>query len=295
MKFKDILSEYNIPTAPAGHHHAREGWIQIDCPYCGRDSHKWHMGYSIESNFVNCWRCGSHRLINTLMEITGLPYNQIRKLLDKFEDSYFKKRQKPIGRLVIPSGVRPLRQALHSVHKKYLRDRGFDWKEIERVWKIYGIRNASKLAWRIWIPIYYHGEIVSWTTRSISRSPRIVRYISAKEDEEAIPHKHLLYGEDFARHGIIVLEGVTDVWRIGPGAVATFGSGYSQEQLERIAKYPVRAICFDNEPEAQKRARRLSNDLSVFTGETFNVTLDAKDAAEESERNINRLRKEILG
>jgi len=289
MKFKDILQEYNIPIAPAGHHHAREGWIQIDCPYCGRDSQGWHMGYSIEGNFVNCWRCGSHRLINTVVEITGLSYREVKKLLDDLETEHFE-REKPLGKLVLPTGIKDL----HSAHKKYLYNRGFKWRKLVHVWKIFGIGIAPRLSWRIFIPIHYHGEVVSWTTRSISNNLKIVRYISAGENEEAMPHKELLYGEDFARHAVIVVEGIFDVWRIGPGAVATFGSGYSQEQLERIAKYPTRAICFDSEPEAQKRARKLVNDLSVFPGETYNVILDMKDAAEESKENIKRLRKEIL-
>lgn len=289
MKFKDILQEYNIPIAPAGHHHAREGWIQIDCPYCGRDSQGWHMGYSIEGNFVNCWRCGSHRLINTVVEITGLSYREVKKLLDDLETEHFE-REKPLGKLVLPTGIKDL----HSAHKKYLYNRGFKWRKLVHVWKIFGIGIAPRLSWRIFIPIHYHGEVVSWTTRSISSNPKTVRYISAGENEEAMPHKELLYGEDFARHAVIVVEGIFDVWRIGPGAVATFGSGYSQEQLERIAKYPTRAICFDNESEAQKRARKLVNDLSVFPGETYNVILDMKDAAEESSKNIKRLRKEIL-
>jgi len=289
MKFKDILQEYNIPIAPAGHHHAREGWIQIDCPYCGRDSQGWHMGYSIEGNFVNCWRCGSHRLINTVMEITGLSYREVKKLLDDLETEHFE-REKPLGKLVLPTGIKDL----HSAHKKYLYNRGFKWRKLVHVWKIFGIGIAPRLSWRIFIPIHYHGEVVSWTTRSISNNLKIVRYISAGENEEAMPHKELLYGEDFARHAVIVVEGIFDVWRIGPGAVATFGSGYSQEQLELIAKYPTRAICFDSEPEAQKRARKLVNDLSVFPGDTYNVILDKKDAAEESKENIKRLRKEIL-
>ena len=290
MKFKDILSEYNIPIGPMSHYHCREGWINIDCPYCSSDSQGWYMGYSIEGNFVNCWRCGSHRLVDTLMELTKLSYNEVKKLLDDLERPRFERKEKPLGKLVLPTGIKKL----HSAHKYYLRDRGFNWKEMERIWKIWGIGIASKLSWRIWIPIHYHGETVSWTTRSISNNPSITRYISAGEDEEAMPHKELLYGEDFARHAVIVVEGIFDAWRIGQGAVATFGSGYSMEQLERIAKYPIRAICFDSEIEAQKRARKLSNDLSVFPGDTYAVALDKKDAAEESEENIRRLRKEVL-
>lgn len=247
------------------------------------------MGYSIAGNYVNCWRCGGHPLINTVMVLTNLTYNEVKKLLDDLETEHFEK-PKTLGKLIIPTGIKKIR----SAHIQYLHSRGFDWKKIEHIWKIQGIGIASRLSWRIWIPIHHHGKTISWTTRSISHNPKITRYISASEDEEAIPHKKLLYGEDFARHAIIVNEGPINVWRIGPGAVATFGSGYSIEQLERMSKYSIRAICFDNEPEAQKRARKLVNDLSVFPGETYNVILDAKDAAEESRENIERLRKEIL-
>jgi len=289
MNIIEILKEYNITIAPSNHHHSTTGWVNIDCPFCGKDSHGWHMGLNLEYGYASCWRCGSKRLIETVMELTGLPYNKVKKILGDLETEHFEK-PKPLGRLVLPSGIKEL----HSAHKKYLYNRGFNWQKIKKLWKIFGIGIAPRLQWRIWIPIHYHGEIVSWTTRSISYNPNITRYISAGENEEAVPHKELLYGEDFARHAIIVTEGPIDAWRIGQGAVSTFGSGYSQAQLLRISKYLIRAICFDNEYEAQKRARKLVNDLSVFPGETFNILLDSKDPGEATPQEIKRIRKEIL-
>ena len=105
MKFEEILKEYNIPTAPMNHHHARIGWINIDCPFCGRDSHKWHMGYSVSGKFVNCWRCGSHRLIDTIIELTNLPYKQAKKLLGSLEIEISEKKIKKQSKLVIPKVV----------------------------------------------------------------------------------------------------------------------------------------------------------------------------------------------
>jgi hypothetical protein len=222
------------------------------------------------------------------MEILHISFHDAKRILDSLDQPRFEIKQKSKGKLVVPKDIGDLR----IVHKRYLSDRNFDWREIRRIWKICGIGLSSRLSWRIWIPIHYHGEVVSWTTRAIS--DKVVRYISAGEKEESMAHKELLYGEDFVRHAIIVVEGVTDVWKIGPGAVATFGSGYSTQQLARIARYPTRAICFDNEPEAQKRANRLVRDLSVLPGDTYNVRLDAKDAADESRENIEQLRREIL-
>ena len=283
MNFKEILSNFNISYRTEGNH-CRPGWINIDCPYCGQDTEKFHMGYSIENHFLNCWRCGSHPLIQTLMKITNVSFHQLKKLLDDLDTTKFEK-ETPTGRLILPKGIKPL----HSAHKKYLYKRGFNWKRIERIWQIKGITISSNLQWRIFIPIIYHAKVVSWTTRAIGNTEP--RYITADLNEEAIPHKNLLYGEDFARHAIIVVEGVFDVWKIGRGAVSAFGVGYSSSQLSKIAKYPVRAICFDNEKIAQKRAQKLYNNLALFPGETYNIILDRKDAAEESNKNIVKIRK----
>lgn len=289
MNFRDILNEYNIPIAPDNHHHTRPGWINIDCPLCGRHSDKFHLGYSIAGNYVNCWKCGNHNLIYSLMELTGESYKKIKKLLSGLDIEKFEK-PKPKGKLVLPKGLLDR----HPAHHKYIKERGFKWHRTRNLWRFKCLALHPKLSWRIFIPLIHRGKMVSWTTRAISKSKRVVRYISAGENQESIPHKELLYGEDYARHAIVVVEGVFDVWRIGQGAVATFGTGFSSAQIERMAKYPVRAICFDNEPEAQKRAKRLVNDLSVFPGDTYNVVLDAKDADKESKKNIKRLRREIL-
>jgi len=289
MKFTDILQELNIEYKTEGHHHCRPGWINLDCPFCGKDSHKWHLGYSIESNFFHCWRCGFHSIIETLMEITGYSATKCKKILKDVEYTEVK-REKPKGKLILPKGIGKLQKP----HRRYLRSRRFNWKKIQNLWQISGIGIASKLPWRIFIPILHHGKMVSWTTRSISNSNMVTRYISASLKEESIPHKSLLYGEDYAQKTIVITEGPFDVWKIGPGAVATLGIGYSLEQLLRMTKYPKRMVCFDHERIAQERAKRLCNELSVFPGKTFNIQLDAKDAASATNREIERIRKEIL-
>jgi len=290
MKFIDILNQLNIQYRTSGHHHCRPGWIQIDCPYCGRDSNKWHLGYSLEGNFLNCWKCGSHPLISTLMECSHLPFKTVKKALTNL-DSPPPPKERPQGKLRIPKGVKPLARP----HRNYLHKRRFYSSKLEKAWGIKGIGVASRLSWRIFIPIIYHSKTVSWTTRTISEKSR-PRYISASEVEESIPHKSLLYGEDFARHAIIIVEGPFDAWRIGPGAVATFSTGVSQSQIEKMLKYPIRGVCFDNEPDAQKRAIKLCNNLSVFPGETFNIQLDdgVKDSAEMNLKQVKYLREKIL-
>ena len=283
----DILQEHNVRYQTEGHHHCRPGWLQIDCPFCGRNSHRWHMGFNLSGKYFNCWRCGHHSAIKVVAELTGESFRSAAQLLGDVSSLKHEKRTR--GKLKLPGGIGEMKAA----HLRYLKGRNFNPKKIARLWGVKGISIHSRLSWRLFVPIHFQGETVSWTTRSISDSTS-PRYIGASEKEESMAKGDLLYGEDYCRHAVIVHEGITDVWRTGPGAVATTGIGYSRKQVLKLSKYPVRAICFDSEPVAQERAEALADELSIFPGDTYTITLDAKDAGSASDREIHELRKLFL-
>lgn len=285
MKFTDILDQYSIPYITGNHHHCRPGWIQLDCPFCTeKGSHKWRMGYSIEDKYTNCWVCGNHSLLEVIASITNTSFHESRKLIQDISSSYEKKIVKQ-GILKYPKDVKPMTAS----HKKYLIKRGFDPDLIAKRWDVQGIGLSSSYSWRLFLPITYQGEVVSWTTRSLTNEGS--RYINAPAEDEKLSLKKILYGQDFAVNSIIIVEGPLDVWKIGPGAVCTFGLSYTMAQVRQMIKFPRRAVCFDNEPEAQIRANKLINDLSVFGGENYNIVLDSKDAGEAEEKELKKLRK----
>lgn len=294
MQFVDVLREHRITYWTEGKY-CRSGWIQFHCPFCfgGQDPNKPYCGYNISFNYVNCWRCGPHGLGKTLMVLTGQQWKDVKKVIEEFDAPRRNEEEVHRGVLTLPRGVGKLLQC----HGDYLRGRGFDVKELKRLWRIQGLGSNGKrkgaewcdLAWRIFIPVHWRGEVVSWTTRSLKDSG--LRYISASEEEEAVPHKTLLYGEDYATTAISIHEGPADVWKVGPGATATLGTGWTSAQVLRMSKYPRRVICFDSEPAAQKRARSLCSLLEVFPGETFNVVLDAKDAGSAGLGELRKFRK----
>lgn len=289
MKFADVLRELEIPFREAGeHHHTRPGWIQLDCPFCGPGSEKWHLGYSLNGNYLNCWQCGPQRLVETLAELSGRKLRECSALLhDITRVREFEQKDKR-GKLVLPKALGPLKKC----QRQYLRSRGFNVKRIERLWQVQGIGINPPYSWSIFIPITLQGAVVSWTTRSISNEG--LRYNTAPAECESISAKNLLYGMDYCRHAIIIVEGPLDVWNIGPGAAAIMGLGYKQAQVLKMSQFPVRVVCFDSEPAAQKRARRLCDKLEVFPGKTYNVVLNAKDPGEAEQKEIRQLRKEFL-
>ena len=284
MHITDIFNDYHIPYKVSGHHHCREGWIQIDCPFCGRNTKKWHMGYSLNGGHMSCWRCGIHSAAWTLSVITGISVKDIEKVLKGVKTRKLEKTKKT-GTLKLPDGI----DELGNAHKLYLRKRGLNPDEISRIWGVKGIGIAAKYPWSLFVPNYIGDSLVSWCVRELS--DKGVRWMDAPAEMEAVSGKEILYGEQLASHAIIICEGPGDCWSIGPGAVATLGLNYSTSQVNLMLKYPVRAVCFDNEPLAQKRAKELVEMLAVYPGETYNIQLDSKDAGSASEKELRSIRK----
>jgi hypothetical protein len=283
-----ILQELRIEFRRSGeHHHVTNNFIGIDCPFCSPGSHKFKLGIGRNCYTCTCWSCGKRSLVDALVESSSQPWQTVRKLLGEFTDNA-PVEVRPAGKLVIPEGVGPLLPA----HREYLRERGFRPKTLRLLWGVQGIGIAPKYSWRLWIPIHAGGKVVSWTTRGLADHGQ--RYVTAPKECEAVSSKSVVFGADLARHGVIICEGPFDAMRIGPGGVATLGTAFTQAQVERLSRFPVRAIVFDSEPEAQRQATRLADALAVHPGRTVRVELDAADPGSAGPKEIRRLREEFL-
>lgn len=302
MNITEVLEQYGVPYKLHGdHHHVGRNWVGMDCPYCSPGSGGFRMGWSLRKKYLNCWRCGPCRTNDALIMLLGVNSDEARRIakeLKAHDDLNPYVRGMDIrGTLKLPEGLGPLT----AYHKRYLLKRGFSPRNLVKEWEIEGIGIAKRLAWRLFIPIHdKKGEVVSWTTRAISekQSPR---YMTAKANQEKVNHKHLLYGEwKVPGHAIVVVEGPTDVWAVGPGAVATTGLSYGPHQVWKIAQYPVRVVCFDGEDQAQARADKLCEQLAPFEGETYRVRLESgKDPGacvqtEEGQAELCWLRRRFL-
>lgn len=293
MTMEEIFDRFHIEYRKAGeHHHARYGWIQVDCPQCSADSQRFRLGYNIKGNYFTCWSCGPKKYHLTVAILCKRPVAEIYPLLKGIKREILEKEPtKSSLTLTWPANL----VTLKGPHKRYLLSRGFDPKYVSQLWQLKGISlNPDGLSWRIVIPIFYKGDIVSWTARSILPNAKR-RYMTARPSEEKLFHKDLLFGEDFCRgDSVVVHEGPLDAISTGPGAVSTFGTVFSQKQVLKISKYKRRVICFDSSPEGREAGMKLAEQLKVFPGETYHLTLDAKDSGEASLEELKDLRRRFL-
>lgn len=298
MDIQRLLIDHNIPFATEGQH-STEGWVNVHCPFCA-GSREFHLGLNEDGRAAHCWRCGSHPIIDALSHILELPPSRVRSLLQEYRINITRKRVEPkvaIFPLKFPSP----NSRLTSYYKRYLERRNFDPRELEAEWEIRQTGPVSTLdgipySHRILIPIRWNGEVVTFQARDITeKSPQ--KYLACPKRREKIHHKDILYGKQEAwrnPRGIIVVEGVTDVWRLGRYAAATFGIKFKMEQVLQLSKVNDRFfIIFDEEPQAQKQAKELATKLKALGKQAYIQKIDG-DPGEMKPEDAKHLVKELL-
>lgn len=274
-----FLNEYSIDKT-INHPHCTPNRVNIHCPFC-KGSRDFHLGIHLINAYGNCWRCGPHSILEIIHEILNISWREAYRILDEYSDvsgiSLRRKKEKiKLTKVKLPVNLRPL----IDLHKQYITDRKFSSEKIEDVWGIKSTDVIGDYKHRIFIPIFYRGEIVSFQCRTPYEHVGL-RYKTCAKPHEKIHHKHILYGIDnVVDDTIVVVEGVTDVWRLGPGAVSTFGLGYTREQVFLISKFKNIFILFDNEPAAQETARKLAEEVAYITKKGRVIVVNSKTSGD---------------
>ena len=112
---------------------------------------------------------------------------------------------------------------------------------------------------RLIIPIYDADQrLAGWQARYVGDCPaEVPKYLSCK----GMRKTQLLYGlaEAMCTTGpVVIVEGPTDVWRLGPGAVALFGKDMSLPQQALLdQQLPGRIVVVMLDRDAQDKAQEL--------------------------------------
>lgn len=301
MSIQRILSKHNIPYVTEGNKHCTEGWVNIHCPFC-TGSQDYHLGIHEDGKAANCWRCGSHSVVSVLQQLLKITKGEaIQKLKESGSASSFSRRAEEAKVSIFPLRFPKPYSKLTPYYKKYLENRNFDPDYLEEEWGLLQTGPSSFLdnisySHRILIPIRWNGEIVSFQGRDITgKSER--KYLACSKRREKIHHKNILYGKQEqwkTASGIIVVEGVTDVWRLGPGSVATFGIKFKMEQVMALSKINDRFfIVFDSDQDAQNQAKILSTKLKAL-GKQVHIEKIADDPGSMKQDDANHLVKMLL-
>jgi len=267
IDMKSLLEDHEVEISTSGKNVTR-GWIEINCPFCSDPS--FHLGIS-SKNIFSCWRCGEKgNAIKLLKALLDKSYEEVRDVLEKYtleDDFEFKEehRAKAEEKVVLP---RSATKKMPKEAKQYLLNRNFDPQKMSSKYKLRFCGFSGEYKFRIIIPIFRNGKLVSFTSRDYTGRATIP-YLT---DSKSMERKLYLYNVDTVKDKAIIVEGVFDAWRFGDGAIATLGTRYSKYQVLEIARLGLKyvAVVFDDEDEAQNLAKNLALDISPYV-EVVNV------------------------
>lgn len=254
---KRFCQDFSIEMAKSGKHF-RTGWVNISCKFCQGHA-GFHGGFNIAEGYYNCHRCGAHPLPKVIAILTGANRNTVKDIIKKYStvsaDIRPQDNKKNIpSQIVFPSGTQPLTQKA----KNYLINRNFDPDKLSQTWSIQSTSHVGFYKHRILAPIYQNNKLVSYQCRDVTGNhPQ--KYLACHQEDEIIPHQHCIYGLDqTTNRQCIVVEGITDVWRMGIGSVCTFGISFTKQQAKLLAmNFDKVFIMYDSEIQAQEQAEAL--------------------------------------
>ncbi len=294
FKILDYLNEAGVPYSLHGKN-ISQGWVGINCPFCSGDR-SYHGGIPLTGNIFSCFRCNTKTSIKKLIvELEKCSSQQASITYSRYSDILYIPNYIDIQRATKVEWPPPVvtNKPLES-HIRYIEDRNYDINHLVKNYNIHFGGYTGDFKYRIVIPVYLQGKLVSYLGRDISNMSYL-KYKNLREQDSVLPVKETVYNIDNVTDEAIICEGVFDSWRFGFNAVALFGLVYTQKQVRMLGKLKKAYICFDNEPQAQAAAEILAEEL-IWQGVKVEILLiDTKDPGEMSSEEADTVKQELFG
>jgi hypothetical protein len=278
-----------------------DGWLQVQCPWHENGARGYKGGIYLADGHYNCWNCGGHPIEKVISDLLSISYYEAKHLLEEYStDDIIRNKinkKRSLGKSIELPGNEIIKS---SKAWNYLLKRNFDPEYLIRQYKIKDGGLTGYWNFRIIIPVFINNQIVTFQGRSLFSKEKckelgIERYETLNINDSVINAKHTFYGlDDCKGDWTVLVEGPTDRWRLGPNNIlSSLGTSTSQEQINLLSKRFKKVIfLFDNEKQAQDRARKYGEQLSALGVEVeiFNSEFehDPGDYSSEEELAIRR-------
>jgi len=274
----------------------QEGWVNVNCPFCDDPSN--HGGFNLKGSYYNCWRCGWHSLVEVVEALALVDSEEAKRILFQYDtrgrivedlNLKIKKKKEKVDEVrYIPD------EKIGSYGKHFLLKRGFDPDYVIEKYDLRWGGEVGDWKFRIIIPIRYRNRIIAFQGRDVTGLTK-VRYLTSPSEINSKNPKDVLYNVDRSfGEKVGVVEGPTDVWRMGDGFVATMGTSVTPGQLKLLGRWKKVFIIFDSERNALKEAWKIKKNLEfLYDCDCRVVNLEKGDPGDLTDREARKLRKEL--
>lgn len=272
------------------------GWIGVCCPFCSDDG--FHMGINIRHKTVSCFRCGVSgtilKYLSAELRSFTLALDAVKKLipreLKRFGEIDRVDNSAKNIKVELPRGAKP---GLGPLHMDYLRHKRknpiLDPQKLADEYNLFHTGPISDYPNSIIVPVVRKFRLVTFTTISIADNIDI-RYKHLDNESSIIYIKEYLYNIHTVIKVVFVVEGIFDCWRIGSGAVPTFGTKLTDAQILLLSKIPNVVLLFDGDGPGRIAAQVTADKLSALTN-VYNINLpDGYDPDMLSQEQVDKIK-----
>jgi hypothetical protein len=95
---------------------------------------------------------------------------------------------------------------------------------------------------------------------------------------------------------VVIVEGITDVWRLGYGAVCTFGIKFTPQQVRLLGNaFTNRFVLYDQtEKQALRQGKKLAEQLSIYPGNTEYIEIKGVNAKKDPAQYTNLFASKLM-
>jgi DNA primase len=292
LDIESFFSEHDIETSNRGKNVGKD-WIGIDCPFCGGSG--FHGGVNRDHKGFSCWQCGETAdPIKLVRELLDMQTHEAIRALEPFASNRpVKKEVKQhkatgkVNRIIVPG------YTLTDVGKNYLINRNFNPDMVVRDFYVQETGPAGDYKYRIMIPVIMNKQIVTFQGRDYTGKQE-QRYKALPNERSIVPIKESVYNIDTVDDKVLILEGPTDVWRMGAGSICLCGVKYSQAQINALMNRGIKKAVVMFDAAASREADLLAIQLTSFIDDVKILFLDSGDPADLSYEEAMNLKRDIL-
>lgn len=290
-----LLNNENISYITSGKN-VTAGWAELRCIYPTCHDPSKHLGINLQTGWFHCWSCSNKGdFIKFIMMVRHVGVGKAKEIAETL--TYGRTIGGPLAKrkgYISPDSLLPKEccPKLPKTHSEYLIDRGLDPKRLVKDYKILACDHRGEFPFRIIIPIFVNGTIVSFTSRDVTGQQRD-RYKSLSVDKSIIPAKDCLYNIDNIANRALIVEGPFDVFKLGGETIATLGTGFTKAQVRSLIEKELDQVYILYDVGADKQAKDLAYTIAPYIKEVEILTLDHGDPGEMTEKEVKKLKRMI--
>jgi hypothetical protein len=325
MQFEWIsfLNTQRIDYVDSGPNTSRDH-VSIRCPFCGAADPSQHLSISLAGKGWCCWRNQQHRggsPVRLIQALINCGYEQARLIAfgagQVLPDDFLSRVRgqsvinAPPQKLTLPKEFMPFVEETKAPPSArpfvtYLAGRDFPAERLVQLTDRYGLCYCrhGPFQSRIIFPVYFDGQLMTWTGRALSRKA-VIRYKTlSPEFEPGLPaavgpiSNYLLWYDKLSRADadtLVLCEGPFDALRVnflgrpyGIAATCFFTSRPGSSQIELLHELRPRFkrcyLLLDRDMDSM--AMRLTGDLKALHIDSKGLPKGCKDPAELSREQL---------